>query len=744
MTDMKKYILTFVLAVLCGSQYVHADEGMWMINAIDKALEKKMKQRGLKLSAKEIYNADAEGATISDAVVSMAFGCTGSMISDNGLLITNHHCAYGDVHSLSTPEHNYLEEGYWAMKSEEEVNIPGKTVYYLKKVLDVTDEVNAMKAEHEAKGKTLGGRKLSYLMEKKYDKEYEGLECMFSSMWSGSKYYIAAYQVYKDVRLVAAPPVSSAAYGGDTDNWEWPQHKCDFAIYRVYTAPDGSPAEYSKDNVPMHPKAKLKISLDGYKPGDYTMVIGYPGRTNRYTSSYENSFDVAIKLPISNRLRGQQMDIIEKWMDADPKIRLLYADYYFSLSNVQKLYGGQVQCIGRFDTITQKEALEKELQQWIEASEERKAKWGNLLNDLKTKYLAVVPAEKDVNYYRETLIRGTRFGRVMGKVMGYRNEVLLANGIKPKRGAALMNGPDPEEEEHCRTIRFCPKDFTKLYEGLVKEYDLFDLRVEKELLEFAIDQYYANVSEEMLGAYQKELRATHADVAGYIWENSFLTDKERLEKYLAEEHTIAEMYNDPAYRFFKDVQILTFNKRILSAQGEVKLNALDKEYTHALYQMRLDKGIIQYPDANSTMRLTYGTVGGFKPRDGVSYDWKTEPVGILEKYNPDNYEFHLNDRQLELYRKADWGRWGFGKNGNTMQVNFITDNDITGGNSGSPVMNAKGELIGLAFDGNKESLASDVWYTPDYNKCICVDIRFVLWTLDKYAGMTRIIDELGL
>lgn len=741
---MKKFITLFILAVLFGSQNLIADEGMWMINALDKALEKNMKKRGLKLSAREIYNADAEGATISDAIVSMEFGCTGSMISENGLLITNHHCAYGDVHALSTPEHNYLEEGFWAMKSEEEVNIKGKTVYYLKKVLDVTDEVNALKEEYAAQGKKLGGRKMSYIMETKYNKE-SGMETMFSSMWSGSKYYMAFYEVYKDVRLVAAPPVSSAAYGGDTDNWEWPQHKCDFAMYRVYTAPDGSPATYSKDNVPMKPKATLKISLDGYKAGDYAMVIGYPGRTNRYSSSYETDFNENIKLPISNRLRGEQMDIIEKWMNIDPQVRLLYADYYFGLSNVQKLYGGEVQCFGRFDVVGQKAALEEELQAWIEASPERKQKWGNLLNDLKAKYIAVIPAQTDINYYRESLIRGTRFSRVLGKVMAYRNEVLLANGIKPKRGAALLNGPDPVEEECCRTKGFCPKSFTKLYEGLVKEYEIFDLRVEKELFAYAVKQFFANVSEEMLGEYQKEVRDQQgSNVAEYLWENSFLTDMDRLEKFMAEEHTVAEMFNDPVYRFFKDVEILTFNKRIIEIEGKVRISDLEREFTHALYQMRLDKGIVQYPDANSTMRLTYGTVGGFNPRNAVYYDWKSEPVGILEKYDPENYEFRLNDRQYLLYKKADWGRWGFGKNKDTMYVNFLTDCDITGGNSGSPVLNAKGEIIGLAFDGNKESLASDMWYTPDYNKCVCVDIRFILWTLDKYAGMTRIIEELGL
>jgi len=743
---MKKHIKAFtllILAVLMGSRNAVADEGMWMINAIDKALEKNMKQRGLKLSAKEIYNADAEGATISDAIVSMDFGCTGSMISDKGLLITNHHCAYGDIHGISTPEHNYLEEGFWAMKDSEERNIKGKKVYFLKKVIDVTDEVQAIRDEQEKDGKRIGWRKISYMIENKYGNE-SGLEAMCSSMWIGSRYYVALYKEYNDVRLVAAPPVSSATYGGDTDNWEWPQHKCDFAIYRIYTAPDGSPAAYSPDNIPMKPGKVLNISLDGYKAGDYAMVIGFPGSTNRYSSSFEADFLQTIQLPIANKVRGDQLDILSRWMKTDPDIRLKYSDYFFSISNVQKLYGGRVQCMKRFDVIKRKEAIEKELQQWIEASEERKEKWGGLLNTLKSQYIAVAQPEKDLMYYRETLIRGTRFFRIVGPFMSFRDDVLEANGITPKRPFELVNGPDPVEEECCRTKLFRMKDFERPCKRLLSLYDEMDLRVEKDLFIYAVNQFYAHIDSSLYGPYQKELLQTQDNIGEYIWNNSFLSDMDRLEKFISEEHTVAELYADPMYRFLEDAPFSEFNERINKAEGTPSLGYNGMEYAHALYQMRLDKGIPQYPDANSTMRITYGTIGGINPRNGVFCDWKTEPVGILEKYNPDNYEFRLNDRQLELYRKADWGRWGFGKDGQTMYVDFLTDNDITGGNSGSPVLNAKGEIIGLAFDGNKESMASDVWYMPGYNKCVCVDIRFVLWTLDKYAGMTRIIDELGL
>ena len=749
--------MILALLILSGVS-ARADEGMWMIHSIDAALEKKMKERGLELSAGEIYNADAEGATIADAVVSLEFGCTGSIISDNGLMITNHHCAYSDVHKLSTPEHNYLDEGFWAMRSDEEVNIKGKKVYFLKRVIDVTEEVEAMKVESDVQARPLGMRKLSYLLETRY-KEQTGMEAWLASMWDGSKYYMALYEVYGDVRLVAAPPVSSAAFGGDIDNWEWPQHKCDFALYRIYMAPDGSAAEYSENNVPLKPKAKLNISLDGYKAGDYTMILGYPGTTNRYSNSAEVNFKQTLKQPICNSLRGEQMDIIKGWMDKDPEIRLKYSDYFFTLSNIQECFSGEVECIDRFDVISRKEALEKELQEWIEASPERKERWGNLLNDLKVKYLAVVEPERNINYFRETLVRGTRISRAGTKLNSFRTTVLKSQGITPKKPIELKDGPDPVETEFSETFRFRGYDYKKQIDAILKEYEGIDLRVEKDLFRLAVEKFYSNVDHSLIGEYQKKiyhensvyltgadggLRPNYDKMADYVWNKSFFTDLDRLHAFLSEEHTLNEYMNDPLFHFLQELKITGFNEAVTTAEGEPGRSTLNKEFTHALYQMRLDKGIVQYPDANSTMRITYGTVGGYEPRDGVVCDWKTTPAGILEKYDPSDYDFTLNDRQYLLYRKGDWGKWGFGKDGSNMYVNFLTDNDITGGNSGSPVLNSKGELIGLAFDGNKESLASDVYYTPGYNMCVCVDIRFVLWTLDRYAGMTRIIEELGL
>ena len=713
--NIRKYIILGALGlVFFSGVQAKADEGMWMINAIDAALEKKMKERGLELSAGEIYNADAPGASVADAVVSMAFGCTGSIISDQGLLITNHHCAYSDVHGLSTPEHNYLEEGFWAFRSEDEVNIAGKSVYFLKRVLDVTDEVKKLQAELIAEGKPSGSRRLSHLMEQKYSKE-TGLDAWLSSMWRGSRYYLALYEVYNDVRLVAAPPVSSAAFGGDIDNWEWPQHKCDFAMYRVYTAPDGSPAEYSKENIPLKPVRKLSISLDGYQEGDFTMILGYPGSTNRYSSSFETDFTETLKHPVNNGIRGRQMDIIKEWMDRDPDIRLKYSDYFFSLSNMQECFSGEQECFERFDVVEQKEDIENELREWIEASPERAEKWGGLLKGLKSGYDAIREIERHQSYYRETMIRGSQLALIMRRAHNPRNQAGTG-------------------------------------EKMLEKYAEIDLRVERDLLEYAIDVFVNNLDPvymspwhlEIISAFSKDGICDTKALADALWESSVFTSEEGIARLGRKEVPDEEIVADSLCRFVMDINSMDFTEAKAAAEGTPNLTALNREYTHAIYQMRLEKGIVQYPDANSTMRLTYGRVGGFEPRDGVVCDWKTTPAGILEKFNPVDYDFYLNDRQYLLYSARQWGRWGFGPDGSRMHVNFLTDNDITGGNSGSPVLNSRGELIGLAFDGNKESLASDAMWTEGYNKCVCVDIRFILWTLDRYAGMTRIIEELGL
>ena len=468
------------------------------------------------------------------------------------------------------------------------------------------------------------------------------------------------------------------------------------------------------------------------------MVIGYPGSTDRYCSSAKVDFMENVSLPISNRLRGRQMEIISGWMDFDPGIRLLYSDYYFSLSNVQENNEGMETCFRRFGVAEEKRAQEMELQEWIDVSGERESRWGNMTGMLTEKYNAQQEAQKNIIYYRETLVRGTRFARTADRISSLANSVLKSRGIQPAR--AIDPAMEDKEKECRRTYRFIGKDFD--CGRLDKDYAAIDLRVEKELFRYAVEQYYRNVQPYCFGPYQTELYLHFSTPDGEcdfdalvdsLWNGSCLTDREKIEKMLVEEHTIDEYTADPMYMFLKDVSIIDFNRRISEAQGTPDIRSLEKEYTHALYRMRQDKGIIQYPDANSTMRITYGTVCGIEPRDAIICSWQTSTQGLLEKDDTSSYEFRLLDRQRELLMGLE----------NPLPVDFLTDNDITGGNSGSPVMNAKGELIGLAFDGNKESLASDAGYTPGYNRCVCADIRFILWTLDEYAGMERILDEIG-
>ena len=641
---MKRLLLLAALALLPVAAW--ADEGMWMIHALNQALEKKMQERGLQLSAREIYNADAPGATVSDAIVSLGFYCTASVISDEGLLITNHHCAYSDLFDLSTPEKDYLEDGYWAFYRKDEIPLKGKEVYFLKRVLDVTDEVAAVSDSLSARGERFGSRKLTSILERRYAAR-TGLEASLNSMWAGEKYYLALYQKYTDIRLVGAPPVSIAAFGGDEDNWEWPQHKADFALYRIYD--HGEPLKS-----PWH----LRISQEGYREGDYTMVIGYPGRTDRYSSSAKVDYLTRVERPVTNRLRGNQMEIVRKWMDADPAVRAKYSDWFFSLSNVQEMQEGEVQCVKRFHVVEEKQALEKDIP-------------SEILKGLADEYAAIEDIEREKAYYRETIVRGMRVTPVMLR---------------------MSNAKDPERRD-------------QLYRQGIAE---LDPRVEKDLIAYSLEEYFGHLPADVVGHRQDSLRAV------------FNRDWKAMSEYLWD-HPLELM------DFVTEVKITVFNDR---EQHTGDLTDLQHRYTRALYHAREAQGIVQYPDANSTMRLTYGVVSSLEPWDAVYTSWYSSPQGLFEKYNPLMHDYALpKDFVNALHRYSG-------------PVNFLTDNDITGGNSGSPVLDAQGRLIGLAFDGNKESLASDVSFTPDYNKCVCVDIRYVLWILKEYVGLERIIKEI--
>ncbi len=671
------YFFTSLALLILSAQLSRADEGMWLIN-------------------------DYKGQAWHN-VVSIDFMGTGSIISEKGLVITNHHVAYSDICSLSSTERNLLKEGFWARSYEEELPVSGRKMQVLVEMKDITHEVQIIKDSIKKTDGRLTSRKLAYLIEKKYSEE-SGLEASLDAMWAGAKYYISLYRTYPDIRLVAAPPESVGSFGGDVDNWEWPQHKCDFALYRIYAAPDGSPSEYSENNIPLECSNYLKISTTGYKLGDPTTVIGYPGRTHRYSSTAEIDYELEIALPLANKLRAEQMQIIKQWMSKDPEIRLKYSDNFFKLSNLAEYKEGQEACLKRFDVIEHKSDIDHGLNLWINAQDDRKARWGSLTNELESYYASIKCIERAKVCFRETMFRGPIIWRTLMRMSS------------------------------CKDLDSMKKH---LYEG----FNETDPRVEKDLIRLSVREFYTHIPAEFWGPYQRELHEKYGidydSLTDFIWDNSIFSSTEKASKLESKE----DLLTDPLFRFQQDLKITALNKAKNSFENEKKIADLKRKYTLALYAMKADQGIRQYPDANSTMRFTVGKVSKLYPRDAVICDWHSTPKGIFEKYDASKAEFCPPSEFMEAMKRGNWQKW---TRRCPMYIDFLTDNDITGGNSGSPVLNRKGEIIGLAFDGNKESLSGDLYYTAEYNKCVCVDIRYILWVLDSYADMQRIINELNL
>ena len=680
---MKRIISSLIMiAAFCPAAF--ADEGMWMVPSVSK-----------------------KTAELCNYVVSIDFMGTGSLISGNGLVITNHHVAYGDVFTLGQDGSNLLEDGFWARSLEEEIPIPGRSIQFLRGTVDVTAEVQELIDNGTVKPGVMMMRKLGAMMEQRY-RESTGLEPVLSVAWKGAKYYISLYQEYKDIRLVAAPPSRIGAFGGDEDNWEWPQQKGDFALLRIYTAPDGSSATYAPENVPLHTDKWLKISQKGYREGSKTMIIGFPGRTDRYASSARADFMTNVQLPIQTTIRGEQMRIISKWMDRDPEVRRKYSNHFFGLSNAQELYLGELQCYRRFGVADAKREQEKELDAWLDADPARRGRWGDPVAGLREKYAAVAAAESDVNYFRECIIRGYQLEPVVSRTL------MLANRYADDKVAGVRNAS-------------------------IRNFSQTDPRVERELFRYALQTFYENVNPERLGTYQKSLLeqfGTDFDaMCAWLWDGSWIGQPALIDEYLnGDMRAFLDAHaGDPIMRFYDDVRIVDYNKVIEALQGQPDINSLAREYTHAMYEMQVSRKLNPYPDANSTMRVNYGRVASLEPRDAVKCSYYSTVAGILEKHDPTRYDFCLADDWRAALKSAPKG----------LKVNFITDNDSTGGNSGSPVLNSRGEIIGLLFDGNKESLASEMLFTPAYNRSVNVDIRYVLWILRDYAKLDRIISEIG-
>ena len=659
---MKRLIISIAAALALLSP-ARADEGMWLLPLLEKINSEALANLGSRLTPEQIYSVNH--SSIKDAVVQFGGGCTGEIISGNGLLVTNHHCGYSSIQSLSSEEHNYLEDGYWAMNLSEEIPVPGLSVKFLQSMTDVTDKVRSEKARERLLDKAR--------------RQNPDCTVQLVSFFNDNVQYLVVYKIYRDVRFVGAPPASMGKFGGDTDNWMWPRHTCDFSMFRVYSAPDGSPAEYSEDNVPMIPKKFLSISLKGVQEGDFAMIMGYPGSTQRYKTAAELAEMLDIN-GIRIDARTIRQDLIWKAMRSDDKIALQYASKYASSSNGWKKWIGMEEAFDKLDVIGRQKEKEAALAQWIAGDPARMEKYGNAVGDI----ASAVEARRQ-GYELYTLLSET-----LGNI-----ELL---------GLTRTTSDDP-----------------------YKDYDAgLDLEVA-----LAMTRHYLDRVPEK---YRMDI---DEDGIREMFRNSAYTSAEKLEAARAEGMDLGA---DPAVKLaaqLADNLTMAFNMR---AVGSDAIADGSKRYAAALLEWTSDEP--SYPDANMTCRLTYGTVKGYEPKDGVVYKYYTTLKGVIEKEDPDNCEFTVPQKVKELYEAGDYGMYA--DTDGQLHTCFLTNLDITGGNSGSPVMDADGNLIGLAFDGNWEAMSGDVIFEPNLQRCICVDIRYVLFMLDKFGGAGYLLDEMDI
>jgi len=718
---MIKRISSIVLLFSISFSVAKADEGMWLPQLLQAMNEDDMKSSGLQLSAEDLY--DINNSSLKDAIVSLGGFCTGEMISAEGLMLTNHHCGFDVIQTHSTVANDYLKDGFWAMSRDEELPNEGLFASFLVSIESVTDRVLEELGELDEAERNSALRAIfnTIVTEKTEGTNYNARVKPF---FGGNEFYLMTYITYNDVRLVGAPPSSIGKFGGDTDNWMWPRHTGDFSLFRVYCAPDGSPAEYSEENIPFTPKHHLPIQLDGVDNGDYTMIFGFPGSTDRYLTSYGIELALDQSNPTIVQIREEKLAIMKAGMDASKRVKIQYAAKYAQTSNYWKYFIGQSRGLKRMRVLDKKVEIENQFTDWVNTGDDnRKEKYGEALNLIEDAY--------DVN--RKINIARTYLNEAV-----FQGAEIMYFSFLMERQISNLSEDEQEKRQQIRDIKKQAIDFYKNY----------NVDIDQELFSSMLEMYYYNVPKYQHPTVFKKIenqllgfKALDFDYyAKNVFTKSVFSSKEKFMSFLVRP-SASKITKDPAFTTLMSIYDFyienLYSKRKLVKS---KLDEGNRLFIAGLREMNPDKKY--YPNANSTMRVTYGNVGDYEPGNAVHYDFYTTIDGIIEKEDATNDEFIVPERLKELYEIGDYGRYA-DEDGN-LRINFISNNDITGGNSGSPVINAWGEIVGTAFDGNWEAMSGDIAFENEIQRTISVDIRYTMFIIDKFAGASHLIDEMTI